>query len=123
MPKLVKSRTAHIEAPAEQVWKALTDPELTIRYVGRRVRPSWLGDHIAYLAPYSDEKTLEGGLVEVYSLTAGAQTAIDSYPSTIRIEVQDVLCDSSLSESGRQQFRLRLLLEDPCTEVRRVPRR
>jgi uncharacterized protein YndB with AHSA1/START domain len=66
MPQLTKSRTAYIKAPADQVWRALTDPALTIQYVGGRVQSTWRpGDQIAYLAPDGDEKTLEGQLIEV----------------------------------------------------------
>jgi uncharacterized protein YndB with AHSA1/START domain len=62
----VKSRTAYINAPAEQVWRALTDPDLTVQYVGARVRSTWRpGDHITYMAPDSDQKTFEGRLIEV----------------------------------------------------------
>jgi len=63
---LVHKRTAYIRASADDVWRALTDPSLTIRYVGTRVESTWKpGDQLIYLAPDSDQKLLEGTLLEV----------------------------------------------------------
>lgn len=63
---LVHKRTAYIRASADDVWRALTDPSLTVRYVGTRVESTWTpGDKLVYLAPDSDQKLLEGTLVEV----------------------------------------------------------
>jgi uncharacterized protein YndB with AHSA1/START domain len=66
MSELTLTRTAYIKAPAAEVWRALTDPQLTVQYVGGRVQSTWRpGDEVAYLAPDSDEKLLLGRLLEV----------------------------------------------------------
>lgn len=66
MPELAKSRTAYIRASTDDVWRALTDPNLTVQYVGGRVQSTWRpGEALAYLAPDRDEKILDGRLIEV----------------------------------------------------------
>ena len=66
MSELMKTRTAYIQAPVDEVWRALTDPRMTVQYVGGRVQSSWrAGDAVVYLAPDSDRRLLEGYLLEV----------------------------------------------------------
>ena len=66
MSGLMKTRTAYIHAPVEEVWRALTDPRLTVQYVGGRVQSTWQpGDEVVYLAPDSDVRLFEGHLLEV----------------------------------------------------------
>jgi uncharacterized protein YndB with AHSA1/START domain len=69
MSETMKTRTAYINAPVDQVWRALTDPELTVQYVGGRVQSTWRpGDEVVYLAPDSDARLLEGHIIEIEPL-------------------------------------------------------
>jgi uncharacterized protein YndB with AHSA1/START domain len=61
-------REAYIRTSADKVWEALTDPEVTARYVfgGARVQSTWRpGDEIVYLSPDGSTRVLEGKLLEV----------------------------------------------------------
>jgi len=69
MSEKKKTQTAYINAPVQEVWRALTDPQLTVQYVGGRVQSTWrAGDEVLYLAPDSDARLLEGHVVEVEPL-------------------------------------------------------
>jgi len=69
MSETMKTRTAYINAPVEDVWRALTDPQVTVQYVGGRVQSTWRpGDEVLYLAPDSDARLLEGYVIEVEPL-------------------------------------------------------
>ena len=66
MSQTTKARTAYINAPLEEVWRALSDPDVTVQYVGARVQSTWRpGDEVLYLAPDSDARLLEGQIIEV----------------------------------------------------------
>ncbi|HEX5501659.1 MAG TPA: SRPBCC domain-containing protein [Thermomicrobiales bacterium] len=68
MSERVLRREEYIRASADQVWRALTDPEVTARYAfgGARVQSTWrVGDEIHYLTPDGAGRLLEGTLLEV----------------------------------------------------------
>jgi len=67
MTELKSRRGEYIRASAADVWRALTDPDMTEQYLGgARVQSTWRpGDEIAYLAPDGVTRLLEGTLLEV----------------------------------------------------------
>jgi len=68
MSELKLFREEYIRSSADQVWQALTDPEVTAKYVGggARVQSTWRpGDEIVHLAPDGATRVLEGTLLEV----------------------------------------------------------
>jgi uncharacterized protein YndB with AHSA1/START domain len=67
MTELVSKRGEYIRASAAEVWRALTDPDMTEQYLrGARVQSTWVpGDEIAYLLPDGATRLLEGKLLEV----------------------------------------------------------
>ena len=67
MTELRSKRGEYVRASAADVWRALTDPDLTEQYLGgARVQSTWRpGDEITYLAPDGVTRLLEGKLLEV----------------------------------------------------------
>lgn len=67
MTELKSNRGEYIRASAADVWRALTDPDMTEQYLGdARVQSTWrAGDEITYLAPDGVTRLLEGKLLEV----------------------------------------------------------
>ena len=67
MSELKSKRGEYIRASAADVWRALTDPDLTEQYLGgARVQSTWrAGDGITYLAPDGVTCLVEGRLLEV----------------------------------------------------------
>jgi len=67
MTELVSRRGEYIRASAAEVWRALTDPDLTEQYLrGCRVQSTWReGDSITYLVADGVTPFLEGKLLEV----------------------------------------------------------
>jgi len=67
MTELVSRRGEYIRASATDVWRALTDPDMTEQYLGgARIQSTWRpGDEITYLAPDGVTRLLEGKLLEV----------------------------------------------------------
>jgi len=67
MTELVSRRGEYIRAPAADIWRALTDPDMTEQYLGgARVQSTWQpGEAITYLAPDGVTRLLEGRLIEV----------------------------------------------------------
>lgn len=65
MPELISKRSEYIRASASEVWRALTDPDLTEQYIGTRVQSTWqVGDEIRYVTA-DGNVMLEGTLLEV----------------------------------------------------------
>ena len=64
---LVSRRGEYIRASASEVWRALTDPDLTAKYLrGARVQSTWRKDDpITYLAADGHTPFLQGKLLEV----------------------------------------------------------
>ena len=67
MTELVSKRGEYIRASTADVWRALTDPDMTEQYLGgARVRSTWQpGGEITYMAPDGITRLLEGKLLEV----------------------------------------------------------
>ena len=65
MEELVTRRGEYIRASASEIWRALTDPEMSQQYLGARVHSTWLpGDEIGYYSPDGSMKLTEGTIVE-----------------------------------------------------------
>jgi uncharacterized protein YndB with AHSA1/START domain len=66
MPEDTLSNTVYIRTSAEDIWRALTDGDISVQYVGSRVQSSWQpGDEIVYLTPDGATRLVEGRLLEV----------------------------------------------------------
>jgi hypothetical protein len=66
MPEATLSNTVFIRTSAEDLWRALTDGDIAVQYVGSRVQSSWQpGDEIVYLSPDGATRLVEGRLLEV----------------------------------------------------------
>jgi hypothetical protein len=60
------TNTVYIRTTAEELWRALTDGDLSVQYVGARVQSTWRpGDEIVYLTPEGSAHLVEGTLLEV----------------------------------------------------------
>jgi hypothetical protein len=60
------TNTVYIRTTAQELWRALTDGDLSVQYVGARVESSWRpGEEIVYLTPDGSTRLIEGTLVEV----------------------------------------------------------
>jgi uncharacterized protein YndB with AHSA1/START domain len=60
------TNTVYIKTSLARLWKALTDGDDSVQYVGGRVQSTWeVGDRIAYLTPDGKIPLVEGKLLEV----------------------------------------------------------
>jgi hypothetical protein len=62
----ILTNTVYIRTTADDLWRALTDGDLSVQYVGARVQSTWHpGDEIVYLSPDGRTRLVEGTLLEV----------------------------------------------------------
>lgn len=60
------TNTVDIRTTADDLWRALTNGDQSVKYVGARVQSTWRpGDEIVYLSPDSSTRLAEGTLLEV----------------------------------------------------------
>jgi hypothetical protein len=60
------TNTVYIRTTAEHLWRALTDGDLSVQYVGARVQSTWCpGDDITYWSPDGASRLVQGTLLEV----------------------------------------------------------
>src|SRR5262245_14365220 len=60
------TNTVYIRTTPVELWRALTDGDLSVQYVGARVESSWRpGEEIVYLSPDRTTRLVQGTLLEV----------------------------------------------------------
>jgi len=98
------TNTVYIKTSAARLWKALTDGNESVQYVGARVQSTWrVGDRIQYLTPDGTRPLIEGKLLEVV-------------PDTRFVFECRLLFDPVLAADGlhREMFEIEQVTEDIC---------
>ena len=66
MSETTLTNTVYIRTTLETLWRALTDGDLSVQYVGARVQSTWRpGEEIVYLTPDGASRVVAGTLLEV----------------------------------------------------------
>ena|SRR5438105_1562106 len=75
------NNTVYIRTTADELWRALTDGDQSVQYVGARVQSTWRsGDEIVYLSPDGTTTRLVEGTLQILFLYDALR---ERFPSSV----------------------------------------